>query len=82
MAVGALEPQFYKEFIEGLELNIDDMQQNDWSEKNRKIVADKFKEKNQKEWCDVSNFFKINFVMNLYVLLIRTHLIIDSRFLI
>lgn len=67
MAVGALEPQFYKELIEGLELNIDDIEQMDFSEKNRKIITNKFKEKTQKEWCAVSNLFLINFVMNLYV---------------
>lgn len=55
MAVGALEPEFYVRFIEGLGLNIDDVEQMDNFESNRKIIAKVFKEKTREEWCNVSN---------------------------
>ncbi|XP_060869387.1 alpha-methylacyl-CoA racemase [Metopolophium dirhodum] len=51
MAVGAIEPAFYQEFIKGLGLNIDDIEQMDNFEGNREIIANKFKEKTREEWC-------------------------------
>lgn len=54
MAVGALEPQFYQQFIEGLGLNIDEIEQMGNFESNRKIIAKTFKEKTREEWCNVS----------------------------
>lgn len=57
MAVGALEPEFYKEFIEGLGWNVDDVQQTDNIENNREKIAKRFKEKTREEWCNVSNTF-------------------------
>ena len=56
MAVGALEPEFYQEFIEGLGLNIDDIEQMNNFESNREIIANKFKEKTREEWCNVSTY--------------------------
>lgn len=53
MAVGAIESEFYKEFIEGLKLNIDDMPQISDSESNKNIIAKLFKEKTREEWCKV-----------------------------
>lgn len=55
MAVGAIEPQFYQEFIKGLGLNIDDIEQMDNFESNRVVIANIFKEKTREEWCNVSN---------------------------
>jgi len=57
MAVGALEPEFYKQFIEGLGLNVNNMEQMDNFECNKKIIEKTFKEKTQKEWCNVSSIF-------------------------
>lgn len=54
MAVGALEPQFYQEFIEGLGLNVDDIEQMNNFERNREIIAKIFKEKTREQWCNVS----------------------------
>ncbi|XP_068107350.1 alpha-methylacyl-CoA racemase [Hyperolius riggenbachi] len=56
MAVGALEPQFYKELIKGLELDPSDLpSQMDISEwpKLRKLFTEKFLEKTQEQWCQV-----------------------------
>lgn len=53
MAVGALEPAFYKEFIEGLGLNIDDMPPMDDFERKREIIDKIFKKKTREEWCKV-----------------------------
>ncbi|XP_025424295.1 alpha-methylacyl-CoA racemase isoform X2 [Sipha flava] len=53
MAVGALEPAFYKEFIEGLGLNIDDMPQISDFESKKEIIAKLFKEKTREEWCKI-----------------------------
>lgn len=64
MAVGALEPQFYQEFIKGLGLNIDDIEQMDNFERNREIIANKFKEKTREEWCNVGNII-LKFYCNL-----------------
>lgn len=57
MAVGALEPEFYQRFIEGLGLNIDDVEQMNNFESNRKIIANVFKGKTREEWCNVCNIF-------------------------
>lgn len=56
MAVGALEPQFYKEFIEGLGLDIDEIHQFDNIENNREIITKTFREKTREEWCKVMYF--------------------------
>lgn len=53
MAVGALEPEFYGEFIEGLGLNTKDIEQFDKFENNRETISKVFKEKTQEEWCKV-----------------------------
>lgn len=63
MAVGALEPQFYQQFIEGLGLSTDDIEQMDNFEKNREIIANTFKEKTREEWCKVIHFFFIILIM-------------------
>ncbi|KAM8961173.1 alpha-methylacyl-CoA racemase [Pelodytes ibericus] len=56
MAVGALEPQFYRELLKGLNLDASDlpnqMSFSDWPEL-RKIFAGKFLERTQAEWCQV-----------------------------
>lgn len=57
MAVGAIEPEFYKEFIKGLGLNIDELEHMQNFESNKKIIARTFKEKTREEWCKV---IKIN----------------------
>ncbi|KAE9533121.1 hypothetical protein AGLY_009549 [Aphis glycines] len=54
MAVGALEPAFYREFIEGLGLNIDEVEQMDNFQSNREIIANKFKEKTREEWSNAN----------------------------
>lgn len=52
MSVGALEPQFYQEFIQTLGVgNLD--QSEAFSSDARKIVEDKFKTKTQKEWTAI-----------------------------
>ncbi|KAF0766793.1 alpha-methylacyl-CoA racemase [Aphis craccivora] len=53
MAVGAIEPAFYREFIEGLGLNIDEVEQMDNFQSNREIIANKFKEKTRDEWSNI-----------------------------
>jgi alpha-methylacyl-CoA racemase len=65
MAVGALEPAFYKEFIEGLGLNIDDMPQISDFESKKEIIAKLFKEKTREEWCKVIFSCIIVFILNL-----------------
>ncbi|NWI60548.1 AMACR racemase, partial [Calyptomena viridis] len=56
MAVGALEPQFYKELIKGLGLDSNDlhtqMSFSDWPEMKKKF-ASIFAQKTQAEWCRV-----------------------------
>ncbi|CAH2296527.1 alpha-methylacyl- racemase [Pelobates cultripes] len=56
MAVGALEPQFYKELLNGLNLDSSDlpsqMSFSDWPE-IRKIFTEKFEQKTQAEWCHI-----------------------------
>ncbi|KAJ6647502.1 Alpha-methylacyl-CoA racemase [Pseudolycoriella hygida] len=50
MSVGALEPQFFKEFIKGLELEIGQFDENETA---KILVGEKFKTKTQKEWIDI-----------------------------
>lgn len=56
MAVGALEPQFYKELLKGLEIDPSDlpnqMSFSDWPEL-KKQFTEKFLEKTQEQWCQV-----------------------------
>lgn len=52
MAVGALEPQFYKELLLKLDSTPDDVPQHDY-ENGQKFLENKFKEKTQSEWCEV-----------------------------
>ncbi|XP_042303777.1 alpha-methylacyl-CoA racemase-like [Sceloporus undulatus] len=56
MAVGALEPQFYEQFISGLGLDSQklpsQMSFSDWPEM-KKIFADVFSTKTQAEWCAI-----------------------------
>lgn len=52
IAVGAIEPQFYTELV--TTLDIPDLPQfSDNSVECKKILADKFKTKTQKEWIQV-----------------------------
>ncbi|XP_063151835.1 alpha-methylacyl-CoA racemase [Candoia aspera] len=56
MAVGALEPHFYEQFIRGLGLDLhklpSQMSFSDWPEM-KKMFADVFRKKSQAEWCEV-----------------------------
>ncbi|XP_044088918.1 alpha-methylacyl-CoA racemase isoform X1 [Neovison vison] len=56
MAVGALEPQFYKLLIKGLGLKSDDlphqMSMSDWPEMKKRF-ADIFAKKTKAEWCQI-----------------------------
>uniref|UniRef100_A0A0K8S2S4 Alpha-methylacyl-CoA racemase n=1 Tax=Crotalus horridus TaxID=35024 RepID=A0A0K8S2S4_CROHD len=56
MAVGALEPHFYEQFIRGLGLDLQklppQMSSSDWAEM-KKIFADVFRKKSQAEWCEI-----------------------------
>ncbi|ETE61864.1 Alpha-methylacyl-CoA racemase, partial [Ophiophagus hannah] len=56
MAVGALEPQFYEQFVRGLGLDLqklpNQMSFSDWPEM-KKIFTDVFKKKSQAEWCEI-----------------------------
>lgn len=51
MSVGALEPQFYDEFIRALKLDIDQLDSN--NEKCREEVQQVFKTKTQNEWSEI-----------------------------
>ncbi|XP_026470252.1 alpha-methylacyl-CoA racemase-like [Ctenocephalides felis] len=53
MAVGAIEPQFYVKFIEGLGLSVNDVPQFSNMEESKKIISDKFLQKTQEEWCEI-----------------------------
>lgn len=53
MAVGAVEPQFYAEFIEKLGLTHDELPHMCEFEKGKKKLTQIFKEKTQQEWCDI-----------------------------
>lgn len=50
MSVGAIEPQFFKEFINALELDIDQFGENDAAKVK---VAEKFRTKTQREWTKI-----------------------------
>jgi len=50
MSVGALEPQFFKELMNGLGLTL---QQYDENETAKTMMAEKFKTKTQQEWIDI-----------------------------
>ncbi|XP_054034683.1 alpha-methylacyl-CoA racemase [Dryobates pubescens] len=56
MAVGAIEPQFYEQFIKGLGLDSDKIPSqlnfSDWPEMKKKI-ASVFAQKTQAEWCSI-----------------------------
>lgn len=56
MAVGAIEPQFYKLLIEGLGLKSDElpnqMSMTDWPEMKRRF-AEVFARKTKEEWCQI-----------------------------
>ncbi|CAN0337864.1 unnamed protein product [Bubo scandiacus] len=56
MAVGAIEPQFYGQFIKGLGLDSDKLPSqlsfSDWSEMKKKF-ASTFAQKTQAEWCSI-----------------------------
>lgn len=56
MAVGAIEPQFYKELLKGLELEENDYEQFDDSEKCQKKFAEIFESKTQEEWCKIFDY--------------------------
>lgn len=51
MSVGAVEPKFYAQLLKGLDLN--NISQFDSFEENKKLFAEKFAQKTQKEWCDI-----------------------------
>lgn len=52
MSVGALEPQFYQQFIQSL--GVSDLDQSEaFSSDARKRVEEKFKTKTQKEWTEI-----------------------------
>lgn len=53
MAVGALEPQFYSQFLQGLGLSEEDVPQLSNFEEHKELFSKIFKEKTQKEWCEV-----------------------------
>ncbi|CAJ0951219.1 unnamed protein product [Ranitomeya imitator] len=56
MAVGAIEPQFYKELLKGLDLDPSDlpdqMSFSDWPEMKKQFAV-KFLEKTQDQWCQI-----------------------------
>ncbi|KAI1301304.1 Alpha-methylacyl-CoA racemase [Halotydeus destructor] len=55
MAVGALEPQFYANFLNGLGLDIQEFRQDDMSkwDQHKKSYEQIFATKTQKEWTDI-----------------------------
>lgn len=53
MSVGAIEPQFYKMFLKGLGLSSKEIVQFGDFDESKKIIAAKFLEKTQKEWCNI-----------------------------
>ncbi|NXX36662.1 AMACR racemase, partial [Nicator chloris] len=56
MAVGAIEPIFYNQFVKGLGLNLDElpaqMSLSNWPEMKKKF-ASVFAQKTQAEWCSI-----------------------------
>ncbi|XP_035218038.1 alpha-methylacyl-CoA racemase-like [Stegodyphus dumicola] len=56
MAVGALEPQFYRALMKGLGIDENEYSQfSDWEETTKKF-SEIFLTKTQEEWCEVFNF--------------------------
>uniref|UniRef100_A0A1B6C2W6 Alpha-methylacyl-CoA racemase n=2 Tax=Clastoptera arizonana TaxID=38151 RepID=A0A1B6C2W6_9HEMI len=56
MAVGSIEHKFYLELLKGLNFTEEDLPYfSDDPEKCQRMVATKFKEKTQKEWCEIFN---------------------------
>lgn len=53
MCVGALEPQFYKIFLDKLGLTDDTVPQFENFDENRRKIAEVFKRKTQTEWCAI-----------------------------
>ncbi|XP_055390343.1 alpha-methylacyl-CoA racemase [Condylostylus longicornis] len=53
MSVGALEPQFFEKFIEGLGIDNDLVSQSTDNVKAKEIVEKKFLEKTQEEWSKI-----------------------------
>ena len=54
MSVGALEPQFFTEFIKGLGLQDRNIEQMDSdNDEIKKLIEATFKQNTQKEWCDI-----------------------------
>ncbi|XP_026756943.1 alpha-methylacyl-CoA racemase [Galleria mellonella] len=53
MAVGALEPKFYSNFLKGLGLSEDDYSQGEDIEHHMKIFEEVFLQKTQNEWCQI-----------------------------
>lgn len=53
MAVGALEPQFYAEFVRGLGKELDDFPQMQDMTEAKAEVARIFKTKSQEEWTKI-----------------------------
>lgn len=52
MSVGALEPKFYQQLLEGLGLS-DDTSQFECFDEKKKMFASIFAQKTQKEWCEI-----------------------------
>ncbi|MFL2754419.1 MAG: CaiB/BaiF CoA transferase family protein [Gammaproteobacteria bacterium] len=56
VSIASIEPQFYKELVEKLKLDKDkfkdQMDKSKWPEL-KEIIAQKFKEKNRDEWCNI-----------------------------
>lgn len=53
MAVGALEPQFYSNFLKGLQLPDDEYVQVGDNEHSKKKIQEVFLTKTQEEWCHI-----------------------------
>lgn len=54
MAVGAVEPHFYHEFVTLLGLNPDEVGQFDDFDEMKLIIQKRFKERTQEDWCKVA----------------------------
>lgn len=53
MSVGAVESQFYKELMKGLQLDPADVPQYGDADESKKIFTEVFKRKTQNEWCEI-----------------------------
>ncbi|KAJ9577234.1 hypothetical protein L9F63_006208, partial [Diploptera punctata] len=53
MAVGALEPQFYSLLLKGLGFTEEEAPHMECFEQSKKLFTERFKEKTQKQWCDI-----------------------------